>query len=1003
MPLIHVPLTHGLNESVDPKLMPNGFLMRGENIRFRKDGRMGSRFGYKFTTGSQGPAVAAGNFGASHSVYLKDRVNSGTPAKWWARLEDGSYTTPAQASSAGTLGVPRRTAIIRNTINSVVASDVAYANGYLWYVHHDYNAVTSSNAGIFLTICESRSNRVVNTILLASSPARNPRIVIIGSRALIFYADTNNVKFISYNTSTLALVTSGTVVAAVAGSAPYFDVAPNDTTTCLLVYQSAAAVLQWGTVTTLGVYAGKATQAVVNPTRAAITLGGTSGNVTVVWADGATFATGNVSYGTWTTAGAVVVAATSLDASGQASGYPTIGPNATHDWSAGWNTVNVAINTVKTFTNGGAGLQSLGQAIVSRPFSAFNGTFAWFVSAVTANGGSGFSTYRLVDMETLIVCEAVSCQFAALQGYNYLLPAGTLPGVSFFDPRRSTVAPPSIGGQTGVTASLSFLPVTTARGYGADSVRIESGLFTDKLLPAHINGQLFFSGPRIREYDGSLFYESGLAQGPEDVQATAVGGAIPAGTYQYVVVFEWFDHGGRRHRSAPSTPVSITFGAPSGVSVGCNGLFVSDRYTTSAAGPIFAVNMLVYRTIAGGTIFYLVNPSPTTPATVRGNGSIVDTALDATIRVNEVLYTQGSQGGLSGLLPNDEPPPARFLWAGNNRLFMGGLEDPSAVQWSKLVFPGEPVQFSASTAFQAHVDGDVTAIGELDGTWYVFTRDSVWTITGDGPDDTGSGTFTDPRRLPSDVGCISQRSMLSTARGLFFQATNDRIYMIPRGGGSPQWVGQPVRDRLAAFPQVLWSRVLPDENLAVWALRDSANTTTILLIFDLRIGEWSVDKIGTGTYLVNTLDVYGGKLALNGELAETSAWTDDTTGAENNAIVPRITLGEFRPFGAAGWGRVRRFNVLGENRCVSATPTIEIDVSTDGGQSYPQAGVFVISGLQGDTIRMTEAPQVVRGDSWIFAFTVSLSAPDEGVVLNAISLEVFPSASGPLLSSAQMG
>lgn len=1009
MSLIHIPLVHGLNEGVDTKLMPQGFLSRAENIRWRKDGRMGSRYGYDFISGSQGQAIAAGNFGPNHAVYFKERTTSNVPTKWWDRREDGTFTTPASASCAGAVGVPRRTAIVRNTVNGVVACDSTYNNGYLWVVYHDYGASSGLDAGLFLIAYEAKGGRVVLTAQLAVSGPRNPRIVSVGTTVLVVYADGNNVKVISYSASSLTQTGSGTVGAAAAGDAPYFDVCPNDSSTALMVWQTGAALLEWGTLSTAGAYTRKATQVVANPCRATIVIGATSGNVAVAWAEGATFATGNLNYGTWTTAGAVVIAKTTVDSSGFVQGYPALGQNTVSDWTVTWNTVNGNTCNMNTFSSGGSMSSAYGQAAISRPFSAHNGTFVWAVPAVIATGVGGFGTYKLVDAVTfanqILVSEAVSCQLEAMPGNYYLLPAGTLPGVAFVDPRRSTMAVPTIEGKTGMTATLTTLPVTTSHGFGADAIRIESGTFADKLLTASINGQLFFSGGRIREYDGSILYETGLAQGPEDVQLTSAGGAIAAGTYQYVVVFEWFDHAGRRHRSPPSAPVSITLGAPSNVTVKFNGLFTSDRDVKSASGVFAGCNALIYRTLASGTIFYLVNSVAGVLSVVRTQASYTDSSSDATIAVNEVLYTQGARGGLSGLLPNDEPPPAAFIWAGNNRLFMGGLEDRSAVQWSKLIFPGEPVQFTINAGFKARVDGDVTAIAALDGTWYVFTRDSIWTIAGDGPDDNGGGgSFSDPRKLPSDVGCISQRSVLETSQGLFFQARSDRMYMIPRGGGAPVFVGQPVRDTLASFPQVMWTKMLPEENLAIWSLQNAAGTASRLLVFDLRIGEWSVDKIPlASSYLFNTLDVYGGKLAINGELAETSAWADDTTGAQNFVIAMTAKLGSIRPFGAEGWGRTRRFNLLMENRCATASFAPQIDVSRDDGVTYEQSATNTFAAAQGTTLEFAVGLQTVRGNSWVFQISAAPFTPDEGVVFNAVSLEVFPSQSGPLLASAQMG
>src|SRR6185436_17856552 len=126
---------------------------------------------------------------------------------------------------------------------------------------------------------------------------------------------------------------------------------------------------------------------------------------------------------------------------------------------------------------------------------------------------------------------------------------------------------------------------------------------------------------------------------------------------------------------------------------------------------------------------------------------------------------------------NDEPPPCRYMWAGNDRVIMGGLEDPSEYRFSKLLFPGEPLQFTNDDAFKGHVDAEVTAVSCMDGIWYVFTRDSIFAVTGDGPDDMGNGFFAEPRRVSSVVGCVSHRSLVEIAEGMLFFARDGQIWL----------------------------------------------------------------------------------------------------------------------------------------------------------------------------------------------------------------------------------
>lgn len=1000
MPNLSIPLTHGQNEGIDAKLLPNGLLTLAENIRFRKDGRIGSRYGYDFITGAQSGAVAAGNFGASRSVYFKDRVDSATPAKWWDHREDGAFTTPTSGSCAGALGVPRRIAAVRQPQYQAVSCDIAYVSGYAVVVYHDYDTGSAVSAGVTVLVFEAKSMKLLSRQSTGPAGARNPRAVVMGSSVMILYNDGGNNIQATRLDAPSTFTSLGTIVTAVAGAGAYFDACPSDATHIAIAYHSAATTLTWGYCTGAGVFAVGNTLALgsANLARVSITTGALTGNIAIVIANGAAFTTGNASYATWTSAGVAAIGLTVIDATGAVCGFPVAGQNATDDYSFAWNIAPAppSLNGMGMMTAGKATAYVYGVAAAARPFSAFSGTFVW-AATYTDSLTPGFGTYKLVDVESpyvsgasgnwIATCEAVSCQHEAMSGGIYIGAS------SRFDNRRSTMVVPQVGALQSMTATISCLPVSLSKGFGADVVRIESGPCADKLLPANMNGQLFFSGARIREFDGSSLYESGMGDGCERVTLASAAGAIAAGTYQYCVVWGWFDRGGRRHRAPPSLPVSITLGIASNVTVSMMRPPFTDRAGLYAD---------IYRTKTLGSVFYLVNSTQNLP-TVPGTSSFltyVDSATDATIVVNEVLYTQGARGGLSGLLPNDEPPPARFIWAGNDRLFMGGLEDPTAVQWSKLVFPGEPMQFSINAAFRANVDAEVTAIAALDGTWFVFTRDSVWSISGEGPDDTGNGSFSSPRRLPSDVGCISQRSVLETSIGLFFQARNDRMYVLPRGGGAPQWVGQAVRDTLADFPQVMWARLLPDENLAVWAVADTTLTHGRLIIYDLRIGEWSTDNVYAR--VTSTLDAYGGKLVLDGLMSETSAFADDDTGAKITPITMSIQTGDIRPFGPSGWGRCRKVFVLGEFMSATQNTVTTVLASTQSGP-FDLVYSWTLTGTSGDKLELSEGLPVVRGDSFRFLVSTTPVEADEGIVLNALTLEVFPQTGTPRLSAGLSG
>lgn len=1040
MALAHIPFVHGALEGVDPKLIPQGWFNTALNVRFRKDGRLGSRYGVAKRSGFPAIAgspvtIASGSFGPKHAVIITQRVNETSPPQWFDLRDDGLYTDPTTVgigvssannvgygSAVGSLGVPKRHSVAANLKYQCAASDCAYISPYIAYVTDDEDIVTalSANRSVQIQIYEASSNKLIRRVQIAGTADACPKVVAIGTVFLVLYNDADTIKFFAFDTSNFSS-TTGSTATANAGTGSFFDLAPYDSTKALLSFQSGAAVLEWGTVTNAGVYTQKATQVIANPAKSSITTRPTPGDVAVVWNEGATFNQGNCHYGVWTIAGAVVVAKTTLDSSGHVAGYPVSAPclgssgsfclifNTNKDAAGAPNQVNIFVGSSGSTVRSLAGL-----AVCSKPFSGPNtATFAWMVNHVETHGGAlgGFATYKLMDCTGLgltgisggqmAICEAVCAQHNAMAG-NYLL--GTKLSV---DPRRHTIAPTATSTLPSMTAFLTLLPVANAKGFGADAVRIENGTFAERLYPVNANGQLVFSGPRVREFDGSQFFESGLADGPEEVQLANAGGAgMGAGTYQYIVIWEWFDLAGRRHRSPPSVPVSITLGAPASVTVSIQRPSFSSRL--GGLGNVIGIYANIYRTKNNGIVFYLVNSAEnlfTLPQNLTYM-TYTDTSSDATIGTHETLYTQGERGGLSGLLPHDEPPPCRYMWAGNDRIIMGGLEDSSAVQWSKLFFPGEPIEYADNDAYRLHVDGDVTAVACLDGIWLVATRDHWFSISGEGPDDNGAGGFfSEPRKLPGDVGCISHRSVIEVPDGLLFQGRSDKLYLLPRGGGAPQLVGQGVRDSMAAYPLVVGATMLPDENTVVLTCFNTAATDGILVIYDTRIREWSVDNLFTGasssTRVMRTACTYDGKLLLDGKFLESSSYVDDETGAQSRAIFVFLETGDVRPFGVAGQGRLKKATLLSEYRAGNASLTLAIEASRDGFLTTDYTATWTVNGqAAGSLFEREYRLKYIRDSAYRFRFTVT-GAAVEGLVFNGLTLEAFPAEGSKLLSAAQ--
>ncbi len=1040
MPEVNIPLVSGVDEAVDTKLLPTGALSVLTNGRIRKPGKIGPRNGYDGTElAPSSLIVASAEMQVGYTLSVKERslVNELPQIEAIVETNAGTVlntsTTPAvgtgavsRNSSLTTLGGVSRSVVPFPCVAGDAASDLYGAGKYLVCAHCDMDVIGGSATPLGVvttTLYDSATLRPLGNSVLDTGgggvAATNPHIVAIGTTFLIFCARGATIRVgtwdsTSASTSPFQAGTAVCVTATSVAAAKLFHVAPYDSSNVILCFQSAATTMEWGFVNASGVYTQMATWVVVNAVRNCLCrVGNGSSNIAVIWADGATFSTGNCSYGVWDSAGAVVTAATALDSTGEVAGFPMVAPIATTGgimlvWSNDRGPAATNSNKTTTRLAGSSTYALFNMVPASLPFTLRSGTYIWMADAAkTRSGGSviGPATYRLYD--ALFLSAAGGLPAAGGCANLKALPAKYMLGFnSSNDNRRQVVSCGSQSPMPSVSAAVTVLPVLGNDGlFAPELTYIEDGVLAERLQTCKTQNTLFFSGPRVTVYDGSQFYPSGLFSGPAEIYAAdggVVASGLGAGTYQYVAVWELRDGNGQRTFSAPSNPVSITVIANTQVNLTASGAPPSSNRGHPAVTLVADYSLVWYRTLAGGTVFHRIEALPRVAGTALDIASMTataDIALDAAISDNETLYTQGERGGLSGLLQNDEPPSAKFLAAGSDRVILGGLDDATAVQFSKLIFPGEPIQWTSSDSHRAIVDEAVSGVAALDGIWYVFTRSAIWAISGAGPDDSGQGSFDVPRRLPSPVGCLSGRSLLETPDGLMFQGQSG-IYLLPRGGGAPVWIGDKVQDTLASYPIVTATYFDKSESLAYFACCNSAGSQGIVLVYDVEHAAWSVDSISNT--LVTTISKFNGSILLNGRLQQLSgAWKDNFTGAQNLVVPTVTTTGDIRPFGILGHGRTRKVVILGEHRSASNS-TMLVEESADSGATYTTIGSFTMAGTAGTSFTRECLLKYQLGTAYRFRITMTPSASTvEAPIVNAVTLQVFKSEGTPRLAASE--
>jgi hypothetical protein len=390
-------------------------------------------------------------------------------------------------------------------------------------------------------------------------------------------------------------------------------------------------------------------------------------------------------------------------------------------------------------------------------------------------------------------------------------------------PNRAGKLPaPQVSGTSATIAVLKTLvaPTYTITGTapgvgtvlrGAWTVTITPWVAGSEYQPAVVGSMLLIPGGAPREFDGGSIASSGfhsfpevptvtglandLPEGGDGTRLTAAStttGSLEDGTYYFQLVFERLDARGNIKRSVPSVPFNILLsGGPFGINL---------RVAAPIANELIEnddISVVAYRTLKDAGVdaaYYRV-----AEAKVIANSYTTLSILDAdgsgsqSIAAREQLYTD------NGTIDNAPPFPLRQTKTWKDRVMGLMEENRRAFAWSKLVKPGVAVEWSDSYFFEVNDEyGDFTALSPLGSNFLLFKRDAPYWISGAGPDDTGTGQFSEPVRLDGVPGTERPRSVIVTDMGVWYQAPDNVIWLITPGLDA-QPIGEPCADQTAAI------------------------------------------------------------------------------------------------------------------------------------------------------------------------------------------------------------
>lgn len=409
-----------------------------------------------------------------------------------------------------------------------------------------------------------------------------------------------------------------------------------------------------------------------------------------------------------------------------------------------------------------------------------------------------------------------------------------------------------------------------------------------------LTGSSLISGGELIAVTAAEVYEAGFVATPRVVSVASSGNNspnIPAGLYQYVVVYESIDPDGRLRLSPPSPPVSFTAGGTTSnkVTVTLPPLLRHRRPFTAH----------LYRTLVDGTVFYRVT-------TLRANTltalEYIDNLSNANLSERPILYTEG------GVLPYDPAPASTFGAIALGRVWLGGLFERERIVCSVDIVAGEMPGFPRDASHWLDFPEEVTGLAAYATDLVVFSRTGIWLVTGEGPSTTGVGQFLAPRRVPTDLGCVDWRSVLSTSIGVFYQSRSGIMLLTGQG---PAYIGHAIADELEARPYVVSAALHGEGDSAVarFVLADApeAPTSTRVVSYSLRARAWSVD-----TYALDQVEHLGEWRDASGGMAGVLAGADlddgvlvETPGAAEYAV-SRLETGEIAPYGFGTEFRLNR-------------------------------------------------------------------------------------------------
>jgi hypothetical protein len=553
--------------------------------------------------------------------------------------------------------------------------------------------------------------------------------------------------------------------------------------------------------------------------------------------------------------------------------------------------------------------------------------------------------------------------------------------------------------------SLETEPTTNANGVitALNVVRADYRLalisfdFDAAIHGVEVGESLYLTGGMLWQYDGVQVTEAGFSLYPETFTlavSNGTGSLDVSSTYAYRWYYAWTNAQGETEFSGALPAIATTGASDDTVTVTLPTLTHTNKTGVRLVGyrtegtPVFDSSFYQVTgndpATATGSNCYV--PNDKTANTISFQDDLADTSLIA----KAVDYQSG------GELQNIAPPAPSVIAQGDDRIFSVDAGSSDTVRPSKLHFDGSGVHFTDEfdPISIDRAGGPITAVAVLNDNLVVFKRDRVFVVTGDGPSNTGIGSFSPAKEVTGDVGCIDQRSVVRTPQGLMFQSEKG-IQLLDHGFQ----VGYIGADVEAYNSQTVTSATLVNDSNQVRFLTDEGST----LLFDYYFGQWATWTNYEGVSACLWQGETYCYLKSNGYChVENEGHTD--AGAAISMLVETGWL-KFAG-GLQGYQSLRRFGVLGEYRSahtMRVTVSKDYKVETDYSFTWDPSTVMNLStwggeatwgasswgGTGSSVYQFLHRPRDQKGQSYKFRFEDIPDAPaGESYVLTELMLEI---------------